>query len=100
MMRRRSSSLPTGAPPAPAATPRRRARLLEEEARERLDLFDAMPERRNDDRDPVQTKEEILPKTPAQALRLEIAVGGGDEANVDRARLERAHPEHLALLED
>ena len=42
---------------------------------------------------------EILAEAPGLDLRLQVAVGGGDEAHVDPGGLDAAHPLELALLE-
>src|SRR6185503_10758435 len=42
----------------------------------------------------------IFAKSPSGDLFLEIAVGGGDDANADVLGLGRAHRTHLALLQD
>src|SRR5439155_399709 len=46
----------------------------------------------------VEAVVEVLPEPAGAHLALEVAVGGGDEAHVDRYREARAQRRHLALL--
>ena len=66
------------------------SRGCEEGASERLDLARSLAQRRDAQRHAVQAIEEVLTKTPGAHLVVERAVGGGDEAHVERSRLERA----------
>src|SRR5690606_27234450 len=50
--------------------------------------------------DAVQPVIEVLSERAALNLDLEIAVGRGDEANVDGARGDAAHADDLAALDD
>src|SRR5215468_46915 len=75
-----------------------RGGALEEELRQRADLRRALAERRHDDADAVQPEVEVAPEGAAPDLGVEVAVGGGDEADVDRPRLEAAHAQHLPGL--
>ena len=67
--------------------------------REHLDLLGPIPQRRDQQREPVQTKEKVLAKPPGRALRLEVPVRRGDEANVDRSLFRRTEARHHALLD-
>jgi cholest-4-en-3-one 26-monooxygenase len=87
-------------------TPELRGGGGREGAGQRLDLGATLPERRDRQRDAVETEVEILTESAARHLLLEIAVRGGDEADVDvdgRAapdaedRLLLQHPEQLHL---
>src|SRR5207237_762442 len=66
----------------------------------------ARAERRHPNRDPCEAEEQVLTELAAGDLRLEVAVRGGDDAYVDRARgaatdaANRAvfeHPQELRL---
>src|SRR4029077_290729 len=46
-------------------------------------IFAALPQRRHLNADDVQTVEEVLAEVSARHLGLEVAVGRGDDANVD-----------------
>src|SRR5216684_2448769 len=63
-------------------------------------LREALPQRRNHQRDPVQPEEEVLAKGPPSQLRFQIAVGRSDEAHVDAPRLDAPHPQHLLPFEN
>src|SRR6266568_2330962 len=73
---------------------------LEEQARQPVDLADALAQRRDDQRDAVQPEVEIAAEGAAGDLGLEVAVGGRDEAHVDGARPEPADAQHLPGLDD
>ena len=75
-------------------------RCLEEHARQRLDLARPPAQRRNQQRDPVEAIVEITPKAPGARVRLDIAVGGRDHPDVDRAGGGRPEPQDLPLGED
>ena len=82
---------------------RRRAhpvrREIGEPARERLDLRRPLAQRRDLDRDAVEAEVEIAPERALVDRGFQVTVGGGQHANVDRARLRAAEPEHLPLLQ-
>src|SRR5580704_9572455 len=72
--------------------------MTQERVHEIWNLRDTFAQRRNHERDAVESKVEILAKLASFDLGLEIAVGGTDESYVDVARLERADAEHLPLF--
>src|SRR5262249_18085197 len=71
-----------------------------EVAGQRLDLFAALAQGRDLEVHAVQTKEEVAAKAAGGDLGFEIAVGGGDEAQVERARRKGADAGDLAGLDD
>src|SRR5262245_63513149 len=66
------------------------ARLLEEVPHEQRDVLAALAQRGHLDRDHVQAVEEVLAEAPLADRELEVLVGGGDDAHVDRDGLRRA----------
>src|SRR5262249_9872311 len=60
----------------------------------------ALAQGRDAQRDAVEAEVEVAPERPPGDLGLEIAVGGGDDADVDGARLERADAPDEPLFED
>ena len=60
---------------------------------------DALAQRRDRERDAVEAEVQILAEALAGDLGLEIAVGGRDEADVDRPRGAPADAHDLAALE-
>ena len=66
---------------------------------ERRNVRSTLVERRQDDRDDVEPVEEILAELPGRHHRLEIAIRGGDDADVHRDRLRPADPLDLLLLQ-
>src|SRR5213079_3657527 len=64
------------------------------------DVRPPLAERRYGDADDVQAEEEVLAEAPGAHRRLEVLVGGGDDAHVGADRLPAADARELALLED
>src|SRR6185503_2782641 len=64
------------------------------------DVGHALAQRRDADGDDVQPVVEVLAELAASDQALEVAVGGGDDADVDLAGLLVADPADLVLLED
>src|SRR5262249_56912488 len=52
------------------------------------------------ERDPVQAKEEVAPEQPSLALGGEVAVAGSEHPDVHRSRLQASHASYRSLLED
>ena len=77
----------TGVPPSARSRRTRRSR-------------GRLPEGREADRDPGDAVEEVAAETPFPGEPGEVAVRGGDEAEVDRPGPRLAQPPHLALLQD
>jgi hypothetical protein len=75
------------------------ASVVDEGRREALDLVHALAQRRDGDGDAVEAKIEVLPEAAIGDLLFEIAVRRGDEADVDRLRLQAADALHLAILD-
>src|SRR5262249_36838194 len=71
----------------------------EEVLDERRDVLTPRAQRRQLDVDDVETVEQVRPEAPVAHLRLEVAVGGADQADVDRHRSARAERGDLALLD-
>ena len=67
--------------------------------REQQDVAAARAQRRHRDRDDVDPIEQILAEPLLLDLGLEIAVGRGDDARLERHLLVAADRAHLALLE-
>src|SRR5262249_42181073 len=63
-------------------------------------VLGAVAERRQIEPDAVEPREEVLAERRHRDLRLEIAVGGGDDAQIDGDRARRADGCDLALLDD
>ena len=74
--------------------------LLGKKIDELGDVLGALPEGWDTQFDHVEAEVEILPERPLHHLGLEVAVGGGDDLDVDRHRLGRSDRMDLALLED
>ena len=62
-------------------------------------IVEAFAQRRHADRKDVQPEEQILAKLAAADARLEIAMGRGEDADVDAARLDAADTLERALLQ-
>src|SRR5262249_7184979 len=75
------------------------ARVEDEAGRERLDLLDSIAQRRDRDRQAVETEEQIASERPALALSREIAVRRGEDPHIDLAGHQAAQRQPLALLE-
>src|SRR5436305_4005747 len=71
-------------------TVRRAARLGEKAARERRDLRRALAQRWDLDRHAVEPVVQVLAKPSGRDLGEQIAIRRRDEADIDRARRERA----------
>ena len=67
---------------------------------ELADLVDALAERWHDEGHAVEPEVQIAAEPALLDLALEVAVGGGDEPDIDRARPERAEALDRVLLED
>ena len=66
---------------------------------EQRDIFAAIGQRRQFERDHVQAIEEIFAELPGGTLRVEIAVGCRNDAYIHRHRLSRAHGPYFAFLQ-
>src|SRR5881296_277979 len=75
------------------------AEVLDEVLDQQDDVVGARPQRREPDVHHIQTVEQIGAETPGARLGLEVAVGGGDQPDVDRDRAARAERRDLAVLE-
>src|SRR5438445_615160 len=73
--------------------------VADEALREKQDVASAHAQRRQLDADDVQAEVEILAQAALLDGRLEVAVGGGDDAHVDRDLVVRPDRPHRALLE-
>jgi hypothetical protein len=71
----------------------------EEVLGEERDVGGAFAERRHVDVEHVEPPVEVLAEAAVGDSLLEVAVGGGDEADVEAARLGGAEAAHLAFLE-
>src|SRR5262249_22735756 len=56
---------------------------VEKPPREIVDLTPALPQRRNRQREAVETKIKIRAKTSAADVRLQVAIRGGEDAHID-----------------
>ena len=63
------------------------------------DFFTALTQRRHLDRHDVQPEEEILAELTVRHRALEVAVGGGDDPDVDVHVVLAAEPRELTVLE-
>src|SRR5260370_13099101 len=66
---------------------------------QRLDVLRPLAQRRDAKVDDVEAEVEILAEAALADLLLEVAVGGGDQANVDLDRMGTADAVDLALLD-
>jgi hypothetical protein len=66
----------------------------------RGDVAGPLPQRRQMDGGDVQAEEEILPELSGGDRRIEVDIGGGEDAHVDRNRVARAEADDLSLLQD
>ena len=73
--------------------------MLDEVFDQEDDVVAAGPERRQRDVHHVQPVEQVGAEVPGARLGLEVAVGGGDQPDVDRDRAARAERRDLAVLE-
>ena len=67
---------------------------------QRRDLLPPLAQRRHPQADDVEAVEEVLAEAPFGDERLEVGVGGGDDADVDLDRLRLAEPVDLVRLEE
>src|SRR5262252_6624385 len=67
---------------------------------EERDLITTFPQRRQIDRDDVQTEEEIVAEVAVGHGARQVAVGGGDDAHVDANVLFPSEAGELAVLQD
>ncbi len=67
---------------------------------QRLDVGEPFAERRNEQRDAVETVEQILTKQACRNALLQVTIGRGDDANGDRTRAGRPNAEHFLGFED
>src|SRR5208337_4352915 len=74
--------------------------LLQEKLHEKRNVFQALRERRDTNLDGTQAIEEIFAETPGENFGAEVAVGGGDEADIDLLDLGRADALNFAVLDD
>jgi hypothetical protein len=72
---------------------------LEARERQQRDVLGALAQRGDRDRDHVEPIEQVAAEAPRLDLRLQVAVGGGDDAHIDLHRRVAAHRTHLAVLE-
>ena len=72
----------------------------EEEARERRDVLAPIAQRRDLDRDHVEAVEEVFAESPFGDARPQVAVGRGDDADVDLERLVAADALERPLLQE
>src|ERR1017187_5940689 len=72
----------------------------QEVLRQDRDVALARPERRDDDVDDVDSVVEILPEAAAGDLGLEVAVGRGDEADIDAERGVGSDGLEASILQD
>ena len=80
-----SSLMPTSRRPSASAA------RAEQRARQRLDVLGTLAQRRHPHADDRQAIEQVLAKTPRAHVRLQVAVGGGHEADVDAPGHRRSH---------
>ena len=74
--------------------------LRDEVVREWSYVLDALPQRRQRDRDDVQAIEEVFAEVPGGDRARQVAVARGDDAGVRGQRLVRAHAVVCPLLQD
>ena len=81
-----------------------RAQLAVEPAHEVIDqqrnVAATLAQRRQRDVHDVEPVEQVLAEPPLRDLPVEVAVGAGDDADVERHRPGRPHRPHLAVLDD
>ena len=75
-------------------------RLLHEIMQQQRDIFPPIPQRRNDDRDPVDPEEQILPELLLGNHLVKLLVGGANEPYVNPDRLIGPKPHDLAILQN
>src|SRR5882724_4891895 len=73
--------------------------MVDEALREEEDVAPAHAQRRQLDADDVQAEVQILAQAALLDRRLEVAVGGGDDAHVDRDLVVRPDRAHRAFLD-
>src|SRR5262249_37565758 len=71
----------------------------DEPLRQREDFGQALAQRWNDNQDAVETKEQVTPESSRPHLGFEIAVGGRNEPDVDRTRLQTADAPDLLFFD-
>src|SRR6478609_4631105 len=76
-----------------------RAELPEIMLREPEHVLAPLPERRQSQQDDRQPEVEVLPKALALGFSLQIAIGGGENSDVDLAITNSADPTDRALLD-
>jgi hypothetical protein len=76
-----------------------RVRGIGKARRQRLNLAPSLAQRRNTNRQAVETKVEVASKASGFDVGFEVAVGRADEANVDALGPRRADAAHLAVVE-
>src|SRR5262249_60340009 len=67
---------------------------------QRRQVLEAVTQRGQPERDHVQAEEEVLAEAPGTSLRLQVPVGGRDDAGVHLERFSATHPLEAALLEE
>jgi len=72
---------------------------FEERGREQRDVADALPQRRQMDLRDVQAVVQVAAKTPALHLGTQVAVGRGNDTDIDAPRLHTPHAQHFPRLE-
>ena len=75
------------------------AYFCDEELDEMGNVFDAMPQRRHPQLHHVQPIEQVLAEPAVRHFGVELAIGGGDDLDVDLLRNRRADRRHLVLLQ-
>ena len=74
--------------------------FLQEELDEEGNVFQALGERRNADLNGAETVEKIFAETAGENFSAKIAIGGGDEPDVDLLDFRRADALNFAVLND
>src|SRR5215472_5821616 len=74
--------------------------FLEEMLHEQGNILGAIVEARNADFDGVETKEKVLAEAAGQHFGAQVAVGSGNQANIDFFDFGRAHALNFAVLND
>ena len=72
--------------------------FLEEEMKQKRDVFETFRERRHANLNRAQAVEKVFAKPPGQNFRPDVAIGCGDQPDLDVANLWRAHALNLPVL--
>src|ERR1700679_263728 len=76
-----------------------RAELLQKLLDEKRNIFLAIAQRRNEERNHIQPIEEVFTKVTASNLLLEVLVGGRDHTNIDVYRVRSADGKEPLFVE-